>query len=1062
MTESQPLMKADGRRWGPRIATHRPSSVRFICSAIVGLVFAGGLSGQPSLAAEKAEAPAKAIPIAKVGKKVEFDRDILPFFRESCLACHNRTTTKAGVILETPEDILKGGDNGKIATPKRGSSSLLLKVSAHQTDPLMPPVGNKASAPNLTPDQLGLLKAWIDQGAKGEVRREVAIDWQPLPAGLNPIYAVAVSPDGQFAACGRANQIHVYHLPTGRLVERLHDPALQQSGLYPKRGVAHRDMVYSLAFSPDGSLLASGSYREVKLWQRPVHPELFTLQFEEREKALCATLSPDGQWLVAGHADGKLRITDTESGKLRKTVALHKGAVTVLQFSPDGEWLASAGEDRQLLVLSADKWKETFQATATETVTALAWLGDNSHLATGGPDKAIRVWALPGSPVISTNVPHAVATNAPAAKAGQGLVLERELKGHEGAVTALAAAQSAGHQVWSGAADGKVQLWDLAKGESVRTIEHGGLVTSVALRPDGQTIASTGTNGLVKLWQTTDGKLVAEMKGDHFARGEAAARERGAAVAAADVEYRKQVITDAEKESKTQEERLKKATEDLAAKDKTAGEKQKALNDAAAAKAAAERELADIESPLKKVQAEFDAATRAKVETATALKAAKEKTTEADQALAATLETELTGRTKAEADAKIILDLVEAGLKPKQQPAIDKVTNAEKARAAAEGEFQKSEREKSIATNEHQLATRAAKEATDKVESAKAALATSEQARSAADAAVAAAKQLALASEQPVTAAAFLDNGITLTTAGASRRIQSWGATNGAAFAIYHGHTNAILSLASTRNGRLASLDAGGAVKLWNLHQEWKLARSLGTGEAGSPLVDRVTALSFSPDGTLLASGGGEPSREGELKLWTVPDGVLTNQFRGVHSDVVLALAFSPDGKLLASGSADRFMKVVDVKKGSLLKTFEGHTHHVYGVDWKADGRTLASAGGDKSVKVWDFVSGERRKNIEGYGKEVTAVKFLGISDQMVTTAGDNRVRVVKEDGGEVKNLTTGDYMQACAVTPDGKVIVAGGQDSVLWIWTDLNKEPMRFKPDPAPAADPKLAQQSK
>ena len=57
-----------------------------------------------------------------------------------------------------------------------------------------------------------------------------AIAWQPLPAGLNPIYSVALSPDGQFAACGRANQIFIYHVPSGRLVTRLTDPQLLQPG----------------------------------------------------------------------------------------------------------------------------------------------------------------------------------------------------------------------------------------------------------------------------------------------------------------------------------------------------------------------------------------------------------------------------------------------------------------------------------------------------------------------------------------------------------------------------------------------------------------------------------------------------------------------------------------------------------------------------------------------------------------------------------------------------------------------------------------------------------------
>jgi WD40 repeat protein len=63
----------------------------------------------------------------------------------------------------------------------------------------------------------------------------------------------------------------------------------------------------------------------------------------------------------------------------------------------------------------------------------------------------------------------------------------------------------------------------------------------------------------------------------------------------------------------------------------------------------------------------------------------------------------------------------------------------------------------------------------------------------------------------------------------------------------------------------------------------------------------------------VLASGGGEPSRGGQVALWNVGDGRLVHDFHDVHSDAVLCLAFSRDGTRLASGAADRFVKVLDV-----------------------------------------------------------------------------------------------------------------------------------------------------
>ncbi|MGV3756405.1 MAG: WD40 repeat domain-containing protein, partial [Verrucomicrobiota bacterium] len=130
---------------------------------------------------------------------------------------------------------------------------------------------------------------------------------------------------------------------------------------------------------------------------------------------------------------------------------------------------------------------------------------------------------------------------------------------------------------------------------------------------------------------------------------------------------------------------------------------------------------------------------------------------------------------------------------------------------------------------------------------------------------------------------------------------------------------------------------------------------------------------------------------------------------------------------------------------GVVLKTLEGHTHHVLGVAWKGDNRTLATASMDKVVKIWDVTTGERKRNIEGYGREVTSILTLANAGQWLTTTGDNRVRVVDEAGKEVKALPGAkDYLHCAAVTPDGRYVVAGGQDSVLLYWRDSG-EPVRF-----------------
>ena len=190
--------------------------------------------------------------------------------------------------------------------------------------------------------------------------------------------------------------------------------------------------------------------------------------------------------------------------------------------------------------------------------------------------------------------------------------------------------------------------------------------------------------------------------------------------------------------------------------------------------------------------------------------------------------------------------------------------------------------------------------------------------------------------------------------------------------------------------------DAGGA---------WSLERTIGSADSASPLQDRVTSVAFSPDGKLLATGCGEPSRSGQIKLWDAQTGQLVREIKDAHSDTVLSLEFSPDGTLLASGSSDRFAKVFDVESGKLMKTFEGHSDHVTGVSWRADGRSLATSGADNQVNFWDVPSGERKANAGGFGKEVDAVRYLGLSDQAVAAGGDGQVRILNEAGAVVKGI---------------------------------------------------------
>ncbi len=233
---------------------------------------------------------------------IDYDQQIRPFLKDNCIACHNKTTTKGGLNMETPELMAKGGESDKGIIPGKGAESVMYQAAAHTWDSEMPPKGNKVGAVNLTPEQLALFKAWIDQGAKASPKKVQIIAWEPLPVGLQPIYAIAVAPQGDYAAAARANQISIYHLPTQSLVTKLTDETLRKSGLYKQPGVAHRDLVQSLAFSPDGTRLATGSFREVKLWKRNAPASL--------------AFAPSAKFTATQEADNSIKLTETNGGKL--------------------------------------------------------------------------------------------------------------------------------------------------------------------------------------------------------------------------------------------------------------------------------------------------------------------------------------------------------------------------------------------------------------------------------------------------------------------------------------------------------------------------------------------------------------------------------------------------------------------------------------------------------------------------------------------------------------------------------------------------------------------------
>ncbi len=212
----------------------------------------------------------------------------------------------------------------------------------------MPPLPNTVDAKALSPQELGVLKQWILEGAKGgAASSHDSTQWQPVPASVHSIECVALSPWGRFAAAGRTNQIVIYDLILGQESARLVDPALsdvQFDGrpMYPE-GAADRDFIHAISFSPDGSLLAAGGYRVVKFWRRPQNVRKWSVSLPERPTALAVDRAAS---LIAVATDKDVELRAISGGTVVRRLSGANSAVTSLAFSPDGKTLYAGSLDK--------------------------------------------------------------------------------------------------------------------------------------------------------------------------------------------------------------------------------------------------------------------------------------------------------------------------------------------------------------------------------------------------------------------------------------------------------------------------------------------------------------------------------------------------------------------------------------------------------------------------------------------------------------------------------------------------------------------------------------------
>ena len=404
------------------------------------------------------------------------------------------TLTEVGMIAEGAGAIAFSPDGGTLASGSWSDRTVhLWEVSTQKrVGELRLPGQSRVTALNFTLDG-NTLAVGYGNGDIGLWDMSTQQQTALLDTPSSSVSILAFSPDGKLLASGGSEDltISLWDVQTQTLVGAFE--AHTHVGTFE----GHGHKVRSVAFSPDGKILASGIHGHdiVFLWDVATRSRIALLanNINKKYKGVnSVAFSPDGTILASTGNDGKIWLWDARTKRRIGVLKTNADGVTSIVFRPDGKTLASLngqfgdsefkGGDMAVRLWNVKTRKQTaVLEDHTAGIESVALSPDGTLLASGHHDGLVRLWDIQTQKQLAT------------------------LKGHKAVVESVAFSLD-GTLLASGGKD-RARLWNVRKRKQIRTFKHKAIVESVAFSPDGRTLAAVDYN-CIRLWDVRRNRAV--------------------------------------------------------------------------------------------------------------------------------------------------------------------------------------------------------------------------------------------------------------------------------------------------------------------------------------------------------------------------------------------------------------------------------------------------------------------------------------------------------------------------------------------------------------------------